>query len=625
MPAKLTEVPLPNSDASKTGAGLSRGPNLRKKLVASAWSQTWPAPGATLDLDFVNNRGFVFGQGQGGVMDAINFTRASSATYIGSDGLLATAGTNTSRFDWDSNPVSITKNLLTYTEDLSNPLWVKESCTVVDQTSGVWKIVEKVGSPVNGFYGHDVYYNSSIIPASSSRVLTIEAKSAERSRISIHGRSATTWGWSTVDLTTGATVAGNTGGNIDVTINSVVALTGGWWRITATVTMVWSLASGTFTLSPNLDGGGNSGINYSGDGTSGVLVRYPQVEVSPATTYKAVGNVIPVNKVLAASSTVNGILIEEQRTNLALWCRDATQSAWAKTNTTAALTQTGIDGVANSATSLTATVANATCIQSTTATSTAKTVSVYLKAITVTGNIQVSMDGSTWSTVDLSNGQWNRISLTATLANPVVGILIQNSGDAVAMDYAQMEAASFATTPIFTTSATATRALDTAYVKAFGYNTYKSTFYVSSTRFGTAAGGDIAGPLTVTLNNGYYSTSSRIGMMCDRGAYLSWALMSWGESGQTDSRFFGLSTPTAYTPYKIAFTYDNYYASAATNYSSTPVTLNSVIYNSPQNISLNIGGTASYFVITYSGYINRVIYFPKTSTTDQINDLMKAV
>ena len=142
----------------------------------------------------------------------------------------------------------------------------------------------------------------------------------------------------------------------------------------------------------------------------------------------------------------------------------ASPAIWAKQDITAALDQTGIDGVANSATSLTATAANGICIQIAAAASIIKTVSVYLKAITVTGNIQVSIDGSTWSTVDLSNGLWNRIALTATLANPVVGILIQNSGDSVAMDYGQIENSTFATTPIFTTSATATRAIDSAFI-----------------------------------------------------------------------------------------------------------------------------------------------------------------
>jgi hypothetical protein len=70
------------------------------------------------------------------------------------------------------------------------------------------------------------------------------------------------------------------------------------------------------------------------------------------------------------------------------------------------------------------------------------------------------MDGTTWSTVDLSNGLWNRIVLSATLTNPVVGIRLATSGDAVAMDFGQIEAGAFVTSPILTTTASVTRSAD---------------------------------------------------------------------------------------------------------------------------------------------------------------------
>jgi hypothetical protein len=136
-----------------------------------------------------------------------------------------------------------------------------------------------------------------------------------------------------------------------------------------------------------------------------------------------------------------------------------------KTNVTAALNQTGVDGVASAASSLTATSANATCVQQLTLASAARASSVYLKRITGTGIIQVTLDGSTWSTVDLSNGGWNRIVMTGTLTNPAVGVLIATSGDAVAMDFGQIEANNAATpvtSPIYTSSAAATRSVDTA-------------------------------------------------------------------------------------------------------------------------------------------------------------------
>lgn len=180
------------------------------------------------------------------------------------------------------------RNLLRATEDLTDAVWVKERCSVVALGGGAFKLREAVGNPANGFYGHCLRFNASPIPNVNSRILTIEARAAERSRLSIHGRSATAWGWTTVDLLTGATVAGASGGNISVTILSTTPLADGWWRIVAEVRMIWDAATGSFTLSTNLVGAGNVGINYSGDGVSGVEVRFPQLEMAMSTNYQSV-------------------------------------------------------------------------------------------------------------------------------------------------------------------------------------------------------------------------------------------------------------------------------------------------------------------------------------------------
>jgi hypothetical protein len=89
---------------------------------------------------------------------------------------------------------------------------------------------------------------------------------------------------------------------------------------------------------------------------------------------------------------------------------------------------------------------------------------VYLKRLTGTGNVQVSLDGTTWSTVDLSDTEWRRIVISATVTNPTVGIKLAVSGDAVAMDYGQVEDGASVTTPILTASATATRSVETGSV-----------------------------------------------------------------------------------------------------------------------------------------------------------------
>ena len=122
LPAKLMAGPRTGYDLSRVGAGEGRGFNGKKRVTASPWSGTWPAPGATLDLDFANNRGFVRGMGQGGVMDGVTFTRASNGNYINEQGLLVGGGTGN----------QTGKNLLTFSQNFSGSGWSRDNAVAVD-------------------------------------------------------------------------------------------------------------------------------------------------------------------------------------------------------------------------------------------------------------------------------------------------------------------------------------------------------------------------------------------------------------------------------------------------------------------------------------------------------------
>lgn len=178
--------------------------------------------------------------------------------------------------------------------------------------------------------------------------------------------------------------------------------------------------------------------------------------------------------------TDQGWLIEEARTNLALWSRDMTQSGtWIAVTMTAVLNAVGIDGSANSATTLTSSSAAGTILQSLTAGSAAYTYTVFVKGVTVTGNIQVAdypVLTPAFTTLTSSNcfnpvtgvgtapvssqTIFVRCTITATSLNPVIGFKFANNGDSIIVDFNQLEAAAFGTSPILTTSASATRAAD---------------------------------------------------------------------------------------------------------------------------------------------------------------------
>jgi hypothetical protein len=161
--------------------------------------------------------------------------------------------------------------------------------------------------------------------------------------------------------------------------------------------------------------------------------------------------------------TNRGLLGEGARTNRALWCRDLTNAAWTKTNTTAALTQTGAEGTANAATLITATGANGTVLQSVTNGSTARAISAWVKRVTGSGSVYITADNDTTRTdiTSLINSStYTLVQFNQTLANPVFGFKLATSGDAIAADFFGVEDGTGASSPIATTTASVTRAGD---------------------------------------------------------------------------------------------------------------------------------------------------------------------
>jgi hypothetical protein len=147
-----------------------------------------------------------------------------------------------------------------------------------------------------------------------------------------------------------------------------------------------------------------------------------------------------------------GTLRETAATNLILHNRDLTQTAWIKSNT---------------ASTCTASAANGTVLQGVTA-SGSRNASLYLRRRTGTGTVEVTRDaGTTWVNVTASVGaSWTRISanthsnLAGSVTNPVIGIRLGSSGDAVDIDRAQSETGAVPTSPIDTGGTSATRNLD---------------------------------------------------------------------------------------------------------------------------------------------------------------------
>lgn len=184
-----------------------------------------------------------------------------------------------------------------------------------------------------------------------------------------------------------------------------------------------------------------------------------------------------------------GLLVEPAATNNVAHCRDWTQAAWTRTNMTATLTATGIDGVANSATRLTATAANATVTQVAGGVGLGS-FSVFVRRVSGTGTIQLTQNNFTNVTAITLTSAWQRFTLSAPNTS-TIGIRIVTSGDVIEVDFAQKEVGSSIdpTTPILTAGAgPVTRAADDiTYTPPVPVSLQAGTMVTQARYLGTAA------------------------------------------------------------------------------------------------------------------------------------------
>lgn len=294
-----------------------------------------------------------------------------------------------------------------------------------------------------------------------------------------------------------------------------------------------------------------------------------------------------------------GIRIEETRTNVVLHNRDLTNAVWTKSNVTAAKDQVGIDGVTNSASSLTATAGNATCLQAITLASSARYQSTFIKRISGSGVIQMTMDnGTTWTAVTVTSS-WTPVGIpTQTLANPTVGFRIVTSGDAIAIDMVMNENGAYRTSPIATTGVTVTRIVDDISLSGTlfplsatqGILSIKTQYIASNVSVNCGVG--LYGPNTQNL------ADFRATQMLVSSANVTQAVLVAGSLNTSMNR-----RSLSYATNDFAGTFNG--GTVVTDVSgSTPVTLTI--------LRLHIGSTA----IPLNGHLNKLLYLPRNRASD---------
>lgn len=158
------------------------------------------------------------------------------------------------------------------------------------------------------------------------------------------------------------------------------------------------------------------------------------------TTPELIGGIALIGNFSPATTARVRLTTELSASNLLAAPNDFTSGLWIKTGITPAAGVSGPDG-ANSATTLTATAANATITATVGVAAGNYASSVFIRRRTGAGTVSIrNTANTTWVPVTVT-AAWTRVSnVSATGTSAVVGLQIATSGDAVDVCFAQLEA-----------------------------------------------------------------------------------------------------------------------------------------------------------------------------------------
>jgi hypothetical protein len=252
----------------------------------------------TLDLNFAKNKSLIdtlTGR------NLITFSRSSTATYVGADGLIKTAASGAARFD--HNPSTGESLGLLVEEARTNNVISSENfgTGTLNSPAGLTVINNSAVAPNGSMTAcllqesalDEVRYLQSSTPnlwITSTKTATIYVKAAGRTRCIFGGGAGNSRANINVDLTNGTYIY-----SINVTywsnVNfSVTSVGGGWWRLQVTglstrgADYLYVMPTTRTTEQIQPTAGAPSGNSYQGDGTSGIYVWGAQLETGSFPT-----------------------------------------------------------------------------------------------------------------------------------------------------------------------------------------------------------------------------------------------------------------------------------------------------------------------------------------------------
>lgn len=114
------------------GMGAALGGRPRRARIDTLGRNRWPSAGATLDLDFVNQQGYAYGQGLGRIRDLVTISGGAGGTVVDRTGAVVAA--SAPRFDFD--PITLACKGLLIEEQRTNLLKFSDQTNVVPWSFG---------------------------------------------------------------------------------------------------------------------------------------------------------------------------------------------------------------------------------------------------------------------------------------------------------------------------------------------------------------------------------------------------------------------------------------------------------------------------------------------------------
>jgi hypothetical protein len=501
-------------------------PIVRPLALTPGWAKNelWRKARAvpSIDLRFADSKSLVDAYtGQ----NLVTHTRASSGTFVGSDGVLRTAVTNLKTF----SDAILTAN--SYGANLSTLTTVTTATPTTSTTASLFTLNAgaNTGNNTDGFsFGNGTLTNS------TQHTQSLFVKPAGTTVLRLRSNV----GGSLFDFTlTGSGTAPSI--SSDLQGASIVALANGWYRVSWTFT--------TTTSAP-----GNRGDYWTiktnvADGTNGLYVVGAQLEQSAT-----VGEYIPTTSTINSAPRFDhnpqtgeslGLLVEEARTNsirnntmvgAVAGTPGSTPTNWAASTTNAELTsqiigvgsESGISYIdikisgtvtasrsfdlnfeqVGSIAALSGQVWTQSVYLRQVGGSQSNIAAIYLQANTYTAAIAYLT--TPWLTA-VTVGSGSLITQRFTAGNALTGattayiapFLKISTATTGAVDFTirvglpQLEQGAFATSPILTSTATVTRAADVASITGSNFGTTRTNLLVRSEEFQTTWS-----PLNVTVS-----------------------------------------------------------------------------------------------------------------------------